>query len=81
MQIKKLKKLDKIVHKLSAKERKRFMEMLQREELGRSKGNQHEGFLRLFFKVIYTYIPQSEPYCHRRFESKSRFIFRTNHQR
>ena len=38
---KKLKKLDKIVHILSAKERKSFMEMLQREETGGSKGNQH----------------------------------------
>jgi hypothetical protein len=40
-----LKKLDKIVHNLSEKERKRFIEMLQREELGGSKGNQHEIFL------------------------------------
>jgi len=40
-----LKKLDKIVRNLSAKEHNFFMEMLQREELGGSKGNQHEVFL------------------------------------
>jgi hypothetical protein len=45
MQRKNLKKLDKIVCNLSAKECKIFMEMLQREELGGSKGNQHEVFL------------------------------------
>jgi hypothetical protein len=41
MQRKNLKKLDNIVLKLSAKESKIFMEMLQREEIGGSKGNQH----------------------------------------
>jgi hypothetical protein len=45
MQGKNLKKLNKIVGNLSAKERKIFMEMLQREELGGSKDNQHEVFL------------------------------------
>jgi hypothetical protein len=45
MQRKNLKKLDKMVHNLSAEENKIFMEMLQKEELGRSKGNQHEVFL------------------------------------
>jgi hypothetical protein len=40
MHSKNLKKLDKIVRNLSAKERKRFMEMLQREEIGGLKGNQ-----------------------------------------
>jgi hypothetical protein len=30
---------------MSAKEHKSFMEMLQREELGGLKGNQHEVFL------------------------------------
>jgi hypothetical protein len=45
MSNKNLKKLDKIVRNLSAKERKIFMKMLQREEIGGSKGNQHEVFL------------------------------------
>jgi hypothetical protein len=42
---KNLKKLDKIVRNMSAKKIKRFMEMFQRQELGGSKGNQHEVFL------------------------------------
>jgi len=37
-----MKKLDKIVSNLSEKECKLFMEMLQREELGGSKGNHHK---------------------------------------
>jgi hypothetical protein len=41
MQRKNLEKLNKIFCNLSAKERKIFMEMLQREEIGGSKGNQH----------------------------------------
>jgi hypothetical protein len=41
MQRKNLKKIDKIVCNMSVKERKSFMEMLQREETGGSKGNQH----------------------------------------
>jgi len=45
MHSKNLKKLDKIVRNLSAKERKRFMEMLQREGSSASKCNQHEVFL------------------------------------
>jgi hypothetical protein len=45
MQRKNLKKLDNIVHNLSGKMCKRFMEMLQRGELGGSKGDQHEVFL------------------------------------
>jgi hypothetical protein len=45
MQSKNLKKLNKIVHNLSAKDHKKFMEMLQIEELGGSKGNHHEFFL------------------------------------
>jgi hypothetical protein len=45
MQSKNLKKFNKIVYNLSEKEHKRFMEMLQREELVGSKGNQHEFFL------------------------------------
>jgi hypothetical protein len=45
MQNKNLKKLDKIICNLSAKDRKICMEMLQREELGGLKGNQHEVFL------------------------------------
>jgi hypothetical protein len=45
MQSKKLKKIDKIDRNMSEKEHKIFMEMLQREELGGSKGNQHEVFL------------------------------------
>jgi hypothetical protein len=50
MQRKNLKKLNKIVRNLSAKKCKSFMEMLQREELGGSKGNQHEVFLLPFTK-------------------------------
>jgi hypothetical protein len=42
---KNLKKLQKILQNLSGKERKRFMEMLQREKLGGSKGDQYEVFL------------------------------------
>jgi hypothetical protein len=45
MQRKNLKKLQKIVWNLSGKEHKSFMEMLQREELGGSKGDQYEVFL------------------------------------
>jgi hypothetical protein len=45
MQRKNLKKLQKIVWNLSGKECKIFMEMLQREELGGSKGDQYEVFL------------------------------------
>jgi hypothetical protein len=45
MQRKSFKKLDDIFHNLSAKDHKRFMEMLQREETGGSKGNQLEVFL------------------------------------
>jgi len=45
MQSKNLKKIDKMVRNLSAKEHKIFMEMLKKEELGGSKGNQHEVFL------------------------------------
>jgi hypothetical protein len=40
-----LKKLDKVLHDLSEKDRKIFMKMLQREELGRSKGDRHKKFL------------------------------------
>jgi hypothetical protein len=45
MRRKNLKKLNKIVRNKSAKEHKIFMEMLQIEEIGASKGNQHEVFL------------------------------------
>jgi hypothetical protein len=44
-QSKNLKKLDKMILNLSAKEQKIFMEMLQREELCGSKDNQREVFL------------------------------------
>lgn len=58
MHIKKLKKRDKIVNNLSAEERKSFMEMLQREELGWSKDNQHEVFLSFFIKNEFTFFLQ-----------------------
>jgi hypothetical protein len=45
MEDKDLKKLNKNVHNLSAKERKIFIEMLQREESSGSKGTQCEVFL------------------------------------
>jgi len=41
MHSKNLTKLDKIVHNLNEKEHNFFMEMLQREEIGGSKGNQN----------------------------------------
>jgi hypothetical protein len=45
MQIKNLKKLDKIVCNVSGKECISFMEMLQISELGGSKGHEHEVFI------------------------------------
>ena len=52
MQNKNLKKLDKIVNNLSGNNRKRFMKMLQIEELlGGSKCNAHEVFLSFFTKI------------------------------
>jgi hypothetical protein len=45
MRSKNLKKQNKIVHTLSVKESRIFIEMLQRWKLGGSKGDQHEVFL------------------------------------
>lgn len=50
---KKLQTLDKIVCNLSGKERKFFVETLQRGERGGSKGDQHEVFLRLFINIVF----------------------------
>ena len=52
MQSKNMRKLQKIIRNLSGKENKSFMEMFQKEELCRLKGDQYEVFLWLFTNAI-----------------------------
>ena len=59
MQSKNLKKLDKIIHNLSEKERERFRKTLQRDELlGGSKGNVYDVFFRFLLKNEFLNINQ-----------------------